>query len=365
MYRAPKSPKILRKAILLLSRHPEHIDAFVTYFGNYAKSKQIVEGVTTLLKSGFPYAYVRGELWHLLARLATSTQLGIAMVLARQDAKDRKRCLGLSWGVMHFLIRCEEEGLCRIGNRLKAESPASRALLASKISLAEYAPKKVASTMLKGAIEEQLAIARQLQVRNISLAKLNLRQRDLPEICQHSLRSLGVIRRVSRTRRDWIAERLRKRYGNDPQPIWRSLLDAEYEHALQILIEADAIFDIAPSHWIQVQDSFNDVVVRQFIFYLEQRGLPGGTQRTVGSDGRLVKYGQLLQHKSPFEVAFPAVSVSLQRVHDRRNHLPGSHPYDEKGGAQNRWLTMLERDTMLKDIAAALCRVATYISKNP
>jgi len=365
MYRAPKAAKVLDKVMLLLPRHPEHIDAFTAYFGNYHKSKRIVRGITELLESGLPYSYVRGELWHLLARLGTSEQLNEALEMARKDARDRKKCLGLSWGVMNFLIRCQEEGLCSIGNRLNAEIPMSRALLASRMPLTEFAPKRLAVKMLKGTIEEQLAAARQLQIRNITLTKLELRQRNLSEVCQHSLRSLGVIRRVNQVSRDWIAERLRQRYGGNPKSIWRSLLGADYEHALQILIEADAMFDVAPSNWLQLQDSFNDAVVRQFISYLRQRGLPGGSQRTMGRDGQLVKYGNLIQSTSPFAIAFPDVSARLLKIHRRRNRLPGSHPYDQRGGTQNMWLTRTERDAMLNDVENALYDVATYVFNNP
>jgi len=365
MYRAPKSAKILDKVMRLLPRHPEHIDTFTAYFGNYHKSKRIVREITELLESGLPYSYVRGELWHLLARLGTLEELEKALEMARQDARDRKKCLSLSWGVMNFLIRCQEEGLCSIGNRLNAEIPMSRALLASRIPQTEFVPKRVVVKMLKGSIVEQLTAARQLQIRKITLSKLNLRQRNLPEVCKHSLKSLGVIRRVRQVSRDWIAERLRQRYGGNPKSIWRSLLGAEYEHALQILIEADAMFDVSPSNWLQLQDSFNDAVVRQFISYLRQRRLPGGSQRTVAVNGRLVNYGSLLQPTCPFATAFPGVSASLLKIHERRNRLPGSHPYDQRGGTQNMWLTRAERDAMLNDVENALYDVTTYVFNNP
>lgn len=365
MYRAPKSPKLLSTVMLLVPRHPEHIDEFAAFFGNYDKSKKIVKRITEILQAGLPYAYVRGELWHLLARLSTRDQLGETLELARQDARERKKCLGLSWGVMNFLIRCHEEGLCRIGNRLKAELPMTRALLASRIPQAEFVPKRVVVSMLKGTLEEQLAAARQLQARNCSLSQLNLRQRDLPQVCQHSLRSLGVIRRVSRAPRDWIAERLQQRHGGNLTPVWRSLLGAEYEHALQILIEADVVFDVDRSRWLQLQDSFNDAVVRQFITYLQQRSLPGGTQPTIGRDGRLVKYGTLLQPSGPFAMEFPSMSACLRKIHERRNRVPGSHPYESKGGTQNRWLRSRERDTMFNHVKTALCDIATYVSNNP
>jgi len=365
MYRAPKAAEILDKILLLLPRHPEHIDAFVAYCRNYDKSKRITRKATEILKAGLPYTYVRGELWHLLTRLGTKEQLAQALDMAREDARDRRKCLALSWGVMNYLIRCQEEGLCRIGTRLQAEVPLSRALLAQRMPETEYAPKRVIPAMLKGTLEEQLAAARQLQTSGITLSSLNLRQRDLPAVCQHSLRSLGVIRRVRIKTTDWISERLHGRYGGTSVPIWRSLLTAEYEHALQILIEADAMFDIAPSHWLQLQDSFNDAVIRRFILYLRKKRLSGGSQKLKSRGGKLVNYGSLLQPNGVFGLAFPALSQSLRKIHDRRNTLAGSHPYDQRGGKQNKWLKRGERDVLVNEVWRGLSEIINTVSSNP
>ena len=47
-------------------------------------------------------------------------------------------------------------------------------------------------------------------------------------------------------------------------------------HALQILIQADAAYKPSRSHWLQLQNSFNDALLRAFIKFLKQRSLPGG-----------------------------------------------------------------------------------------
>jgi len=365
MYRAPNSPKVLDKVLLLMPRHPEHIDAFAAFFSNYVKNKRIAKVIINILCSGLPYNYVRGELWHLLARLGTQGQLEQALEMARNDAREREKCLGLSWGVMNFLLRCQEEGLCSIGTRLNAEHPMSRALLASRIPQTEFVPKKVVVSMLKGTLEEQLAAARLLQTKNCSLSHLNLGQQELSQVCRNSLRALGVIRRAIQATSDWIGERLEKRYGGSLSQSWRSLLGAEYEHALQMLIEADAMIELTRSNWLQIQDSFNDIVIRQFIIYLRQRGLPGGEQRIITKNGRFVKYGTLLQGNGPLAVEFPTIQATLLKVHDRRNKLPGSHPYDEKGGAQNRWLTIKERNLMLNYTGQALRDIATFVNDHP
>jgi len=365
MYRAPKNPKVLDKVLRLLPRHPEHIDAFSAYLGRYKRGKRIVNVLKSMLTSGLPYAYVRGELWHLLARLCTSNQLPDMLEEARRDAKNRSSSIGLSWGVMNFLLRCQEEGHCRIGTRLKSEMDLSRALLSSRIPDSEFVPKRVIASMLRGSIEEQLAASRQLQIKSCSLNSLGLRQKNLPQVCQHSLRSLGVIRRASKTPRDWIAERLSEMYGSVYAKIWRKLLGVEYEHALQLLIEANAMYDVSPSNWLQFQNSFNDAIVRQFIAYLKLKGQPAGKQKTVASNGKLVKYGSLIQKGSPLSRAFPAPCQDLVIVNDRRNKLPGSHPYDEKGGSQNNWLRPKARDVLVKHVHDPLFEIANWVNANP
>lgn len=365
MYRAPESSKVLDQAIRLLPRHPEHIDVFAAYFGNFKRSTRLVKAISCYLDSGVPYTYVRGELWHLLARLGTSTQLANALDMARKDAQSRKECFGLSWGVMNFLIRCQQEGLCKIGTRLNTELPLSRSLLASKIPDPEFGRGTVIARMLKGTIEEQLAAARQLQVRNVTLNQLGLRTRDLPEVCKNSLKSLGVVRRASKDTRDWIAERLNKRYGIPEKAIWRSLLVTEYEHALQILIEADAYYDGAASNWMQLQDSFNDLTIRRFVGYLNARGLNGGKQKLIGRDGNLVKYGGILKTGTPLATAHPVICSRFLKFHERRNGLPGSHPYEQKGGQKNRWLDSKERKSFVSDLQQALSLLVQFVVNQP
>ncbi|MBL0379403.1 MAG: hypothetical protein JKP90_06990 [Desulfofustis sp. PB-SRB1] len=72
MYRAPIDSEILKIVLRLLPRHPEHIDAFIAYFSNYGRRRSIVKSALDYLESAVPYSYVRGELWHLIARLAGS-----------------------------------------------------------------------------------------------------------------------------------------------------------------------------------------------------------------------------------------------------------------------------------------------------
>jgi hypothetical protein len=175
--------------------------------------------------------------------------------------------------------------------------------------------------------------------------------------------SLGVVGRRRRIERDWIAEALAALYGCDGKRVWRELLGTEYEHAHQMLVEAKARFAGAYSEWLSLQDGFGDISIRKFFDLLRAKGLSGHSL-TVGGNGKLVDYGTLLQVSGPFDRAYPAVAASLRTLHERRNKLPGSHPYDKKGGTKNRWLTKRERDVLIADVTSAMDAIAAACEAN-
>lgn len=362
MYRAPIDSEFLNLTRMLLPRHPEHIDAFIAYFSNFVKRRSIANAAVQYLENELPYAYVRGELWHLVARIGDESHLKRALPLARIDAKRRKDCMVLSWGVMHFLIQCERYGLIRIGKRLSSESNLSRVLLAPILPKREFSRTGHVKALLKGTIEEQLAAVRQLQRRGVSLNSIGVRQRDLSPLCRNTLRSLGVIRRRQNLRMDYVASKLVSLYGCKDANIWHLLLGGEYEHALQILIEAETRFRGASSEWLALQDSFNDIIVRQFFVWLKSKNLQGHSKLYNGK--RLVKYGNLIAVNSPFDKHFPVIADLLRRIHRRRNQLPGSHPYDEKGGAKNHWLTNMEKNALSVAVRDTLDLMTSMVKRH-
>ena len=363
MYRAPKDTEILKTVLRLLPRHPEHIDAFVGYFANFGKRRSVARAALDYLEAGVPYTYVRGELWHVVARLAGRQELQRGLRIARVDSRGRSRCVALSWGVMHFLMRCEQEGLVNLGHRLKAENPLSRSLLAPKLSDREFLEKRHADTLLKGEQIEQLAGARELQKRRITLDDLGIAQSELSPFCRTTLSALGVIRRRRKTDKDYILDKLVGSYGCLQLAIWRELLATEYEHALQILMEAEAQFSGNPSGWLGTQDSFNDIVVRQFLIFLKKKNLKG-QMTLVDKNGQLIFYGVLIGNSGQFANAYPTEAAAFRTLHNRRNNLPGSHPYDQKGGARSRWLKKNEQDSLIQHLKVALDGVAKVVEKH-
>lgn len=360
MFRSPEDAKVLKTVLRLLPRHPEHIDAFTVYFSNFRKRKSIVKATLAYLESGVPYSYVRGELWHIIARQAGVKELNDGLKMAREDAKERRRCVVLSWGVMHFLLRCEKEGLISNKRRLSTEHPISRSLLAPIFSDREFTANGYVVKLLKGDLIEQFAGARQLQIRNIELANLKIRPKHLSPSCNAALKALGITRRKYRGKDDWIRDLLKELYGCKTKSVWHQLLGSEYEHALQILIETKARFQGQYSEWLTLQDSLFDTIIRKLQDFLRFKGLSGHV-KTVGSNGKLIKYGVIIQKNAPFDKAYPVITKLLRDIHDRRNRLPGSHPYDEKGGARNKWLSKKERDALVPKVKNVLNLIADEV----
>ena len=181
--------------------------------------------------------------------------------------------------------------------------------------------------------------------------------------CKTILMSLGVIRRRNRTRRDYVREVLSKLYGCHCPPIWRQLLGSEYEHAWQILREAGARFPGHYSEWLGLQDSFNDILVRCFFDFLKSCNLSGHST-TVNSKGDLVPYGLLISQTTPFDSQYPIEANAFRMLHDRRNRVPGSHPYSTKGGSQNKWLTKDEQIKIVPKLRLALDNIAAVVQRN-
>lgn len=364
LYRAPKDVRILNTIIKILPNHPEHIDAFMAYFSNYTKSKKLKNAAIHYLKERLPYSYARGELWHLIARMASCEEMRQLLDFARKEAKKRRGCVALSWGVMHFLIKSEEKGLISIGRRLNTEHPISRSLLAPIFHDKEFKRNGHILMLLKGNLMEQMASARELQKRLINLKEIGLEQKELKNTCRNALKALGVIkRRDTRNKHDYINDILKRIYGCNDFKKWDEVFNTEYEHALQILIETDARYEGAYSEWLGLQDSFNDIVVRKFILFLKKNNIKGHS-KTIGKDGKLVKYGTLLVINGCLAKAFPDMTKKFRVIHERRNKLPGSHPYDEKGGSKNKWLTKKERNEIRISIKEAFNDMIKYISKH-
>ena len=364
LYKAPKSEEILRKVLLLLPRHPEHIDAFSFYLSNYTRSKRIERELIHILKHGMPYEYVRSELWQILARIGSKENLAHMISLAKEDLKNKESSNYLKWGVLSFLISCQKNGLCKSSKRIKCQNPLIQALLVPIIPESEFTEYGIIRNLLAcKSFEPGIMLAEQLSTRHQIPKDYKVRLKDLAPQAQNVFRKLGLIRRRTLYKIDQIGEILKDRYEIPYIPKWKNVLDKEYVHALQILLRAEAIYDAGRSYWLHNQNSFNDALIRAYISFLGINGLPG-VVRLKGKGEKNIKYGNLLNKQNNFSKNYPNIAAPLREVNERRNKLPGSHPYDEKGGAQNKYLSSTEQYKLRFKLQAAYKNLIFIVDQN-
>lgn len=351
LFRAPKSKKLLQWVLILLPRHPEHIDAFSKFLSNYRKSKPIEKTLTNLLKDDLPYEYIKGEFYHLLSILGTEYSFNELLPFAKKEITKRDSTVCLKLGVMEFFLACQKNGLGNYISKIKYQHSLVKSLLVPLIPDEEYEKKKgiVKELLAMEIFDPGIMLLEQLAKRNKTHRFYNLLIKDLCPQVQNVFRGGGLIWRRYSPRVDQIGEILDHRFGISISTFWRNLLKDKYTHALRILIIAESSFDLSPSHWLQNQNSFNDLVTRELLESLKNKGLPGYI-KTIGRDGRLVKFGQLLDSSKPFSQNYPNVASPFRNANERRNNLPSSHALDEKSGSKCLYLTRYEQKKFLSEL---------------
>jgi hypothetical protein len=353
LYRAGASARLLGWVLKLLPRHPEHIDAFSAYLSNYHSSKRVERRVLELLNAKIPYEYVRGELWHVIARIGSRDTLRRLLGLSRRELRLKRASLALRWGVYAFRIACRRQSLSASIRGLKRAPSLLQALITPILSTADFRRDGIVGDFLRAkSFEPAIALGEPLARRRLSHLTFGIRTKDLPIQVQNVYRGLQIIRRAAAGKVDQIGEVLTKRYAIVDWHKWHSVFGREYVHALQILLHADHLYSPGRSEWMQSQNSFNDALTRALIPLLTKcHHLP--PTRVIDRKGRLVKFGVLLDSNQPFGRAFPRIADPFGAFNDRRNCLPGSHPYAEKGGSKNRFLRPKEQVGYSKQIATA------------
>lgn len=356
LFHANPSRVLLGYVLNLMPRHPEHIDAFVYYLARHSPSRAIARGCSGLMKAS-PYEYVKGEMWHLLAQMMQPREMRPLIPLAVAAAKDRRACLALKWGALHFLCVAERAGLGSYGKFAKHQDSALlQALLAPMLPDERYAKGDVAEEMLKRtAFEPGIALAEQLVRLRLTPTQLGVNPNSLPSQVRNTLRALGIVSRRS-PRVDPVGEVLSNRYSVAGWDGWKRLFGVEYSHSLQLLAIADAAYHMGRSQWLSYQNSFNHSLFLAFQERLQAKSLPG-IVKIIDKNGYAIKFGVLVGAGQTFAKTYPTIATAFAAANTRRNKLPGSHPYEQSGGQRTRHLGKKEQAHLAAELSKAYAEI--------
>ena len=364
LYRASPSPKLFRWTLDLLPRHPEHIDAFVAYLSRYSYSNSIMSRVTALLRERGPYDYVQGELWLIASAIGKRFDLRRLLGVANRTSKQKHRSISIERGLLPFLVVCARHELgsrSAMVRRILNADGYLQSVVIPYLSDADFRRNGLVSKLLRSQYAEPgLSIGGELVSRKVSLRDLGVQANELEPRVRHALEGFGIIRQRSGDQFDQIGHIMRRSYGIPYWKKWRSLFGAQYSHALQLLLSAEAKYDSDKSGWLGWQNSFNDAMFRAIQHQMLRAGLPGHAS-LVARNGQQIDFGVLLDPNQVFPRSYPDIATPLRIANDRRNKIPGSHPYDKKTGLPTKYLRRGERDNLTAALTGAYKHVMNLL----
>lgn len=358
LYRAEPDANLLNLVLRLVPRHPEHADVFFAYLSRFGYRKRIEQLCLDLVASS-PYAYVRGESWHMLARYRReSRSMTAADPRALTDravtiARDRSTGDFIEkWGACHFLCVCGEVTSGGYSRWLNYQEPLLQSFLAPVLPKDAFLTSGTVGKFLqRTAPEPGLSVCSALLEQGLDPSSFGLTISQLPTQVANTLRELGVIAGSGQAV-DPIAEILESRYGTPRGKSWRGLLGPEYVRALGLLKLAEATFASGRSFWLASQNSFNQSIFLALQRHLQAARAPAACT-TVDKRGELLDFGVTLDANGPFSRSCPAIGDCFRAMNSRRNHLPVSHPYAKKTAAPSQYLKVQERNHFVAQLRRA------------
>ncbi len=348
LFRAPQSNDILKIVLSAWEHYPEHTDSYVAFLENYQRSDDVIALATRLLVSKYPYDYVQGELWKLLARMGTSSELRTLTQLAIDTVKSSNSGHGSRFGAHVFLCQCDKVGL---GNYEKwvmyEKSPLVQAFVAPYLRLNSQSGIDAGKLFLSRSLPDTyLGLLKPLIDANVGLSSFNKDPSKFPVVVQHVYKAAGITGHLI-PKPDAIGNLLSKRYSVKKWNHWLELFSSEYSHGYMLLRLADSYFESHFTTWLGHQDTFNEVLFAGFQNFLISKNAPGVVTRVNKYGVPIIKFGSLINDAN-FKTAYPNLQDDFSKIHKRRNHLPSSHAYDEKTGDKARPLKKNERDALKK-----------------
>lgn len=334
LFSAPKSRKILERTLRLLPKHPEHMDGYTAYFNLYQKSVPIVRRAKELLEARIPYDFVIGELWKILARMGTQDDFSDLMNLAVQTVRSKKKGNWARIGASAFLCRCENEGLGRLSRWAKFDNEISLSFVGPYLDLSSPGGREVVEFFFNlSASDPGLSVISNVFNTSKYADDFGLGEDSNP-ITVNTYKSINLLEESIEPKVNPIGRFVKKHFNLNTWSDWDHLLLDRHHQALVLLVRSMAEFNSNPSNFLSLIDSFNNIVFDSFQAVLHNRSLPGAAKLT-NKNGQTKSYGGQLWDKS-FKTTYPNFSKSLGIIHERRNKLPESHPYDQRTGKKTK-----------------------------
>jgi hypothetical protein len=360
LFRAPQSDEILKIVLNTWEHYPEHTDAYIAFLENYQRNEDVIKLASKLLETNYPYDYVQGELWKLVARMGKNSELNRFVQLAIGTIRNSNSGTASKFGSYVFLCRCDNVGLGSYEKWVMYEnSPIVRAFVAPHLEFSNNSGIAAGRLFLSRSVPDgYLGLVKPLIDSNLDISVFGKNPADFPIVAQNVYKAAGITGHEI-PKPDAIGNLIAKRYSVSKWNKWADLFKAEYRHGHMLLKIADSYFETHFTSWLSHQDTFNEVLFKALQEFLANKGAPGAVS-LIDKKGKPIKFGVLI-NDSVFKTAYPDLQSDFSKVHKRRNQLPSSHAYDEKTGDKAKPLKKNDRDKLKKYLAHAYDEIVKIV----
>jgi hypothetical protein len=347
-------------AIILsqLGQHPELVDEFCAFLGNYSHSQEIaIEIYEKVLASPGVYSYVEGRYWQLLARFTIS------------DKKVKRKYLIAAMG---RLKECPNEYALKLGSYIFICTSENAAILKwlpyESSCLIQMMVVPYIQTVLYDT-EEFKSILEVFCRRSNYDAPLAAIKELIFTNSQDLLASIvtykdetGVIANTlgHAYNFDAIHNILNKTYVIMFKK-WKPFLKKHYVQANHLAHLAYKSYYIDRNAWLNYTDAFVDVILRSFIELLKKNKV-AGLPDTTDNKGKLVDLGSLLEHRALSKNYLGVVS-GFKKAHKRRSKAPSSHAFDRKTLQKTIPVRQKEQKNLVGNFNSSLNSMLHEVSK--
>jgi len=252
LFRAPPSAKIRKWVLQLMQHHPEHIEQFAAYLQRFRRTNGAMKTCIDLLRFT-PSSFVKGELFHVLAKWVTKEEAKKLLPIAKDLVKRKDTGVAGKWGAMRFLCRAEDLTLGNYASFVLTQPGLVQSLVMPDVPANQlFAPSFVANALERRSVEAGLAFAVEVARHRKTFDSLSVKETGLLSQVRNTFIELGMIP-GPHTRVDPMAELLHTRYGIPKTPVWRAFFFGEHTHALAQLKQAEKLFDMGRSQWLTIK----------------------------------------------------------------------------------------------------------------
>ncbi|MCE7697638.1 MAG: hypothetical protein K8E24_001905 [Methanobacterium paludis] len=323
-------------------------------FTNIYFGKMIYDNVLAIPTS---YEYTEGKYWDLLSYFEFDEeykQFLLDSAIKRLSSIDHSYSLKL--GLYKFLCS-EDTGL--VFEYLKNEnSDLIQMMIMPYIPEIEEKYEKLLPILINNSSYEPGLIA----VNNIisknklyMITKMGLPKNDPTCVIENCLGKPNNM--------DSIGQIIHETYGIPYCDKWKKLLGSEYEHANLLLSDACDAYNIDGNIWINYKDTFNEMLIRNFIPLINSKRPEIKWPKVSSINGKRVDYGTILDKNNQLYKKYHRIIKPFRNLHLRRNETPTSHAYVKRSNKLASFVNSKEKKEHFEELKKGYSSLIKEIEK--